>query len=115
MGALSFRCVVAILAAIALLLSGAAPAVAGEPCAQTAAAASTASHHGTPCDPDGKAPDRPMGTACASACFTRCPAPMPSLDAPQLVPLAWPVVPSAAPDVQLAGIGVAPPLQPPKV
>src|SRR4051812_33948925 len=115
MGALSFRRVVAILATIALLLSGATSAVAGEPCGRMAAAASVAPHGGTPCGDDGKGPDRPMGTACAVVCFAKCPAPMAGPGASEPV---WPVpsvVTSAAPEVGRAGIGVAPPLQPPKV
>lgn len=115
MGALSFRRVVAILATIALLLSGAASAVAGEPCGQMPAAASMAAHGGTPCGGDWSGPDRPMGTACAVVCLAKCPAAMAGLGASEGTQSILPVVPSATPEVGLAGIGLAPPLQPPKV
>lgn len=115
MGVLSFRRVVAILATIALLLSGAASAVAGEPCGQMAATTSMAAHDGTPCGDDGSGPERPMGMACAVVCLATCPAAMAGLGASEAVQPILLVVPSAEPEVGLAGIGVAPPLQPPKI
>lgn len=115
MGTSRIRRLMAVLATIALLLTGAAPAEAGEPCDQTAVTVSMAGHGATPCDHDGKAPDRPMGAACAPACFAQCPAPMPSLGPPDLAWSAFPVVLSASPEARHPGIGVPPLLHPPRI
>ena len=116
MGASPFRRIVAVIAAIALILSGAAAAaaaVAGEPCGQAAMVA-MASHDGMPCDHDGDGPDHPMRADAGLACFAKCPAPVLGQGTLALVRLPLPLAPPAARDVRLAGIGVAPPLHPPR-
>lgn len=108
-----FRRLIAALAVLALLLAGfAASSVAADgPCAMAMDASA-------PCDHDhDSGPDRAkQGAAAALMCFAKCPLPVPEGGAGPVAGLTLSGAPLLPPrSSTLPGIGVAPPLEPPRV
>lgn len=107
------RRLVTVLSVLVLLSAGfaaasvAADALCGADMALAAASGPTCDGHDMPADPE-KAPS-------SAACFAKCPVP-PTARAPDPVVLTYVQLPAQAPGHSaLAGIGVAPPLEPPRV
>lgn len=113
MRALSIRRLVTALSVLALLLAGfAAASVAAD--AAYGADMALAAASGPPCDGHDMPPD-PEKASSSAACFAKCPVP-PITRAPDPVALAYVQLPVHAPrHSALFGIGVAPPLEPPRV
>lgn len=115
MRVLSIRRWVTVLAVLALLLAGfaAASVAADAPCGADMAAAMAAAS-GPPCDGHDMPAD-PEKAPSSAACFAKCPVP-PVARAPDPVVPTCVQLPAQAPGRSaLAGIGVAPPLEPPRV
>lgn len=113
MRVLSIQRLVTVLSVLALLLAGfaaasvAADALCGADMALAAASGPPCDGHDMPVDPE-KAPG-------SAACFAKCPIP-PVARAPDAVVLTCVQLPAQAlGHSALAGIGVAPPLEPPRV
>jgi hypothetical protein len=108
----------AVIAAVALLLSGAAAASVGMPGPQCGRAGPamvlTNDLGGAPCGHDEDGTDHPMPSVGSHVCFAKCPAPMLGQDASTLTRSVLPILPPPPRIIGLAGIGVAPPLQPPR-
>ena len=109
------RRLVTVLSVLALLLAGfaAASVAADEPCGADMAAAMAAAN-GAPCDGQDMPAD-PEKASSSAACFAKCPAPLVAR-APAPFVLTYVQLPARTPrHSALVGVGVAPPLEPPRV
>ena len=107
------RRLVTVLSVLALLLAGfAAASVAAD--ALCGADMALAAASGPPCDGHDMPPD-PEKASSSAACFAKCPAPL-IARAPAPFVLTYVQLPAQAPrHSALVGVGVAPPLEPPRV